>query len=626
MRTSCRIGLLFLSFCSTTCLTAQPRARQTEAFAVNECEGKVCSPGSPGNPTWTFAGLKGTGRFGTGEQPLTIEHIDRDSIAVRRVDVTGPARGLKALYLGKIEGQRITGSVIYYDPRRPDQPNTDAWYGIIQGLPDGAEKVFASKPAPAPSMPLTVKECESDRCMQQGAVFPIVWKFISRQGTARFGTGDQPVTIEHIDGGFIAVRRVDTTGPAQGLTALYLGQIDGKRITGSVLYYDRAHPSVPNTDTWFGVIQDSGSVQASGRSDVTVRPEGPDRCAGTAKCSDVPQSGSSADASMPLKSPEGYPPPPPEIPAVIGNRHKIINLNGDWEGYYASPGTPTAIRIRHNGAHIESELLHDDLTGTGTMFFKGDFDPGTTFAHVQVLDMNGLSAFTGVTGGSYRTDMFGTIDFDHVAIANHPPFQRISLPSYNDIPCSSANETGVKAKWAYMRAVVAQRAKDLPAAVCWLYVAAVQGDATAQFYLAYFIHEGAGTERNAVESIKWATKGAENGSDLGAYMLAKLYTQGDGTSADPDKARYWRDRGDALKIQRQKEAAAEKAQEQQQRLGMLELGAIGVLGAALLADEMMPDPLCDYSNDSKQDRAEKRRKLNELGEECSGLTAHPVRR
>ncbi|MGC1298955.1 MAG: hypothetical protein WA869_28355 [Alloacidobacterium sp.] len=44
--------------------------------------------------------------------------------------------------------------------------------------------------------------------------------------------------------------------------ALYLGEIDGKQITGNVVYYDRNHPSIPRTDTWFGMIQDSNDLKA----------------------------------------------------------------------------------------------------------------------------------------------------------------------------------------------------------------------------------------------------------------------------------------------------------------------------------------------------------------------------
>jgi hypothetical protein len=250
--------------------TAQSMPR---LFTIFECEGKVCNPTSAGSPIWSFGSAEGSGRFGTGVQRVTIEHLDASSIAVRRLDVGGPARGLSALYLGKIEGQRITGSVTYFDVGRPNAPRTDAWYGLMQGAPIS---VRASAPGvfPAPSTPMTLRECESARCLYGGAEYPIIWTFSGRVGRGWVGDSERPVVLEHLDAGFLMVRRID--GDALGgLTALYMGEIRGKQITGSVLYYDRAHPTVPRTDVWYGSIQDPGAVNTAVKN-VPPSPRGGD--------------------------------------------------------------------------------------------------------------------------------------------------------------------------------------------------------------------------------------------------------------------------------------------------------------------------------------------------------------
>jgi len=314
-------------------------------------------------------------------------------------------------------------------------------------------------------------------------------------------------------------------------------------------------------------------------------------------------SGCQGSACTPSTNPAGYPPPPAGVPSTIYGRHQTLtlDLNGEWEGYYASPGIPTAIQIRHKGNHIEAELLHDDLTGTGTTFFEGEFQPGSSIAQIKVLDMNGLSAFTGVLSGNYHADVFGTVDVDHATIAHHQPFQRISLPSFNDVPCSSANEKAVGAEWAYMRAVVAQRAKDMQAAVCWLYVASIQGDARAEFYLAYCLHDGVGTGLNRSQALQWAMKSAQNGSESGAYLVGYLYDRGDGVTASATNATYWRQRGDSLKRQKKEQADAEREHEKHGQRETFVLGAISIVGLAMLAGEMTGSHLCDQSRLLSQD-------------------------
>ncbi len=577
-------GFFACFFCISILACCQFQAAAQSTVEIVECESSGCTPGSPGSPTWSFSGSQGVGHFGTGNQPLTIEHIDSTTIAVRRADRTGPATGLVALYMGRIEGQAITGSVIYYDGGRTNAPRTNAWNGILRGSPAGLRPAVGGN---TPRFPFTLRECESNRCLQSGTPYPIIWTFPSRNGQGWVGDHPRSMVLEDLAPGFLLARRID--GPALGgLTALYFGEITGKHITGGVIYFDRDRPNQPRSDTWFGELQDTFTQE-----DAMNTPPPPNSSPNTAP---PPSNGSNtSNPAMPaqMASVTGYPPPPEGVPTVIGNRPKIVDFNGQWEGYYASPGIPTAIQIRHNGTHIEAELLKDDLSATGTTFFKGEFEPRSSIADVQVLDMNGFSAFTGATSGNYHADKFGTIDFDHVAIQGHQPFQRLSLPSYNDIPCSSANETGVKAEWAYMRAVVDQRAKDMPSAVCWLYIAATQGDARAAFYLAYCLHDGNGTAANLPQASQWARVSAEKGNEYGAYLVGLFYEHGDGVAQSAANARYWRQRGDEIKKQKADQAKAEKQREEKETAEVLPLAAMSLIGMALLADEMTSDHLCD---------------------------------
>ncbi len=112
------------------------------------------------------------------------------------------------------------------------------------------------------------------------------------------------------------------------------------------------------------------------------------------------------------------------------------------------------------------------------------------------------------------------------------------------------------------------------------------GRCQAQWFLSYYLHEGIGAPKNAGPAFQWARKSAENGDDYGAYTVALRYEKGDGTPADSAKAGYWRARGKELYAQKQKEAAADKAQEQQFREGVNELLVMGAIGEAVLTGEL----------------------------------------
>jgi hypothetical protein len=340
----------------------------------------------------------------------------------------------------------------------------------------------------------------------------------------------------------------------------------------------------------------------------------------------VPSSGAHEIATT------SYPPPPAGVPENWGDRRRIIDLNGDWEGYYAMPGTPTAIHIHHDGLHISAELLHDDLTTTGIEFFKGEFEPHNSRAHIQVLDLTKLGAMLNIPGGGSTSGTFYMVDFDHVAIDNHPPFQRLSLPLYNDIPCSSSNELSVGAEWAYMRAVVAQKAKDMQAAVCWLYVASIQKDARAAFYLASCIHDSIGTPVNLSQVLQWAKISADNGSEYGANLVALLYERGEGVAKSPDNARYWRQRGEEIKRQRNEQAESDRKREERELHETLALAAISVIGAAVLANEIASDHLCEppryavsFSEYTRLQQDEERR-AEARGMQCIDGHPEPIKR
>jgi len=146
-----------------------------------------------------------------------------------------------------------------------------------------------------------------------------------------------------------------------------------------------------------------------------------------------------------------------------------FDLAGDWRGNFASPRFFDLIRISQKGSDVAAEKLRDDRTPTGRPLFHGSYDPPAETGHVQLAEYD---------SGNYRTparwldrQIFAG-DPDHFRIGAHPPFERVTPPRLNDVPCQAGNPLQVQAKFATFRGMLAHNAKDWPTALCWFRIAA----------------------------------------------------------------------------------------------------------------------------------------------------------
>ena len=80
---------------------------------------------------------------------------------------------------------------------------------------------------------------------------------------------------------------------------------------------------------------------------------------------------------------------------------------------------------------------------------------------------------------------------------------------------------------------------DFEEAARWVSVAAANGDATAQLYLAYFFYEGKGVAQDHAKTRTWMRKAAEQGNAQAQYSLAQLYSLGKGGPEDKVEALHW---------------------------------------------------------------------------------------
>jgi hypothetical protein len=525
-----------------------------------------CQPGGCG--TWTFQGKRGIGRWTTGAVAnLTIEHFDDATVSIYREDTTGVGKGIKGHYAGTRKGDRIEGTFTWVWPGGPFPNGNVNWYAVIQRETREPER----------KVPSTIAMCEdSDGCS--------TWSFEGREGHGQWSNGASAnLTAERFGADTVLIRRTDTSGLAQGLTAFYSGTRKGDRIEGTVIWsWSSKGQYLAGTTNWHGEINPAQPPATSGSLDRKTATAS----AAPSKVEPSQEQGGANPYPTPPKSAAGYPPPPAGTPSELNGRKAAYDLNGAWGGYFDVPGIPVIIRIHHDGLHLSAELLHDDFTPLGQPFFRGELDDKTFTAKIEVAGHSLLSALTASQPDSWSPGDLGVLDPDHVQIGKRPAFQRMTMPRVNDIPCESTNHFQVQGTWALFRGKQAHDAKDFAKASCWFYVAAVQGDAKAQWFLSYYLHDGIGAPKNVGQAFQWARKSGENGDDYGASTVALMYEKGDGTPADPAKAGYWRARGKELYAQKEKEAAADKAQEQQFREGVNELLVMGAIGEAVLTGEL----------------------------------------
>ena len=98
---------------------------------MTQCEYSFCS-------TWRFEkhGKSGTAEWHNGANgDLSVDRFDYDQIIIRRADRQGVSQGLNAIYIGKVSGERIDGTVTWYWPGHWDnQSKTGVWYASFTPL------------------------------------------------------------------------------------------------------------------------------------------------------------------------------------------------------------------------------------------------------------------------------------------------------------------------------------------------------------------------------------------------------------------------------------------------------------------------------------------------------------
>jgi enterochelin esterase family protein len=226
-------------------------------LAETECTGDPCA--AAGNKaTWEFHGVLGDAQWHDGSSAtLVIDRYDAAGIVIRRIDLPNSASyGLTAVYKGKLQGDRIEGSVVWsWSGHWDDKHPTGRWSAILQGAAQPPRSLLE------PGMPSTLTECENDQCAP-GREGGCVWILHGSEGEFRGNNGAlAKLSILEFDSGGIAILRTDTQKSfSYGLTALYIGKMVAGRITGYATWSYPGHWNNRNpSGKWFATVRENSS-------------------------------------------------------------------------------------------------------------------------------------------------------------------------------------------------------------------------------------------------------------------------------------------------------------------------------------------------------------------------------
>lgn len=486
-----------------------------------------------------------------GGTTLTIETFTADRVVLHRTDrAEAPGKALTAVYVGQIspDGNGIADGTVHWTSVFSGTAYfSAAWGDALDSLPGNNATI-----------PTQLVECEGKRC--DGA-----WTFSGRQGTARWSSGAVAnLVIARYGPAGVVIQRVDPGGSSPGLTAVYTGQIHGDRIQGDVTWSWYGRWPHPRSGTWSATI---------GRAVSAVPPSGAAQPA-------LPGTPHSRELLVPSMG---------EPTAAI--RSRKLDLSGDWSGYYNSPALPHTIRVRQQGQDLAAEDLLPDRTPTGRQFFRGTYDPPAVAGRVELAGYEGLGLPSPGAPPSRWTAATLTIgDPDHFRLGDHPPFQRMTAPRLNDVPCDAGNPLHVQAKFATYRGERAHNAKDWKTALCWFRIGAEQGDTYAEYILASYLEQGIGCEKDLAQALSWFRRSADEGDSMGAAGLEKMYRNGIGVPQDAAQADSWRLRTQALQAQVNNDALLERQAEKKEQKDIAILEGMLTFSAAMLVDPGPPAP------------------------------------
>jgi len=278
-----------------------------------------------------------------------------------------------------------------------------------------------------------------------------------------------------------------------------------------------------------------------------------------------------------------------------------FDLNGVWEAYFDSPALPEAIRIVQKNDTLQATRVREDLTPLGIPFLRASYDRSKNQGTVELstvsfpallVALNASPNASAGLSGSWGPTKITIIDPDHFIVDDRPPFQRVTTPRPNDIPCSPQNPLRVQPLWAYIRGKMAVEAGKYGLAQCWYHIGIVGGEARARAGMGDMVRYGWGAPKNASWAYTWYERAAQQGDVYASKSIVSMYDHGE-LPPDPAKSQQWHAKAKLMEEKYNKAVSDEKKKEQGDRAGMHLLAGIALVGGQFLTWDVGADPDCD---------------------------------
>jgi len=394
---------------------------------------------------------------------------------------------------------------------------------VLNSQTDSRQRNSTSK---VETQQLQITECENDACGRTND--DVTWTFASSTngstGTGKFGTGSQPLILEHFDHSSITVRRTDTTGSWLG-SAIYTGHIDGTLIEGKVVYID-PNSSQHRTGTWSGII---------GSREVAL-----DWASRRVKPASTPDN---AAAETPASSRPVVPASKPKRPVLrASSGKKQVNMNGIWVGglTYQDKQILRFFRVERKADEFSMCVIN------GPKVCNKD---AVSWDEVCApIDDGGPCIEKTSNHGRFATDsQVEFVDAKDRMIIDNPDsmhtehgFKMLRLVYQpEDVPCDEANSFHMMAPATFARVKDAINRDGLSEALCYLRVGAAGGDPRSQSLYSNLLYFGEGVPQDFKAAFDWAQKAADQHEFLGELMLSVMYQTGNGAPRDQQKSAQW---------------------------------------------------------------------------------------
>ena len=270
--TSRAVAVVIVALVLAIAWSAMGQSPAPTRMLVCESKDDACAESNPQYPTmWSFDGTAGTiisPQDNTGAQ-LTILSMDRDRIVIFRVDRSGVVPGRRATYTGRIEGNRITGTVRWLWAGHPDVPASGTWSAVLQDQPAAMSTPPTAGIASVQGLPQRLLECEANGPCNAA------WIIDGSTGTATWFMKNPvraQLAVIRSAPDDILIRRTDLT---DGNSAVYSGSRHGDSYSGAVVWSSPGHPgtasghwsaSVPETACDAGAALSSADALRIGQN------------------------------------------------------------------------------------------------------------------------------------------------------------------------------------------------------------------------------------------------------------------------------------------------------------------------------------------------------------------------